>query len=101
MVSGMTRAVSAVERTASALQRERHARGLSREALGALAGLSPRTIYAIEVDGVRPQRATVRVLAIALGVDPATLRDNEKRPAGEPGASTSSAGGAASGARPA
>jgi DNA-binding XRE family transcriptional regulator len=43
---------------------------LSREALAALAGISPRTIYAIEVEGVRPQRATVRVLSLALRCEP-------------------------------
>lgn len=48
-----------------------------------------------------PRRALETMLGLENGVDPATLRDNEKRPAGEPGASTSSAGGAASGARPA
>jgi DNA-binding XRE family transcriptional regulator len=40
---------------------------MSREQLAAEAGLSARTIYAIEVEGVRPQRATRRVLAEALG----------------------------------
>jgi DNA-binding XRE family transcriptional regulator len=43
--------------------------GLSREALAAAAGISTRTVYAIEVEGNRPQRATQRVLAIALGCD--------------------------------
>jgi DNA-binding XRE family transcriptional regulator len=45
----------------------RQARGLSRERLGALAGVSPRTIYNIEVEGVRARRATCHVLAEALG----------------------------------
>jgi DNA-binding XRE family transcriptional regulator len=43
--------------------------GLSREALGAAAGLSPRTIYGIEAGRVQPQRATVRVLCLALGCE--------------------------------
>jgi DNA-binding XRE family transcriptional regulator len=43
--------------------------GLSREALGAAAGLSPRTIYGIEAGCVQPQRATVRVLCLALGCE--------------------------------
>lgn len=51
-------------------------RGMSREQLGADAGLSPRTIYAIEMEGVCPQRATRRVLATALGCDPEDLIDD-------------------------
>lgn len=54
----------------------RQGRGLSRERLAALAGLSPRTIFAIEVEGVRPQRATCRVLADALGCDASALGDD-------------------------
>jgi DNA-binding XRE family transcriptional regulator len=48
-------------------------RGLSREVLASLAGISPRTIYGIEVGGVQPQRATVRVLCLALGVEDSEL----------------------------
>lgn len=62
----------------------RRAQGLSRERLAALAGLSPRTIYAIEVAGVQPQRATRHVLADALGCAPADLflaPNEEERPA--------------------
>jgi DNA-binding XRE family transcriptional regulator len=47
--------------------------GLSREVLGSLAGVSPRTIYGIEVGAVRPQRATIRVLCLALGVEDSEL----------------------------
>jgi DNA-binding XRE family transcriptional regulator len=58
----------------------RSACGLSRERLAALAGLSPRTIYAIEVEGVQPQRATQRVLAEALGCQPSDLYFNDHDP---------------------
>jgi DNA-binding XRE family transcriptional regulator len=44
-------------------------RGLSREVLGSLAGVSARTIYRIETTGGLPQRATARVLALVLGVE--------------------------------
>ncbi len=40
--------------------------GLSRDRLAALAGVSSRTIFAIEQEGVRPQPATARVVSIAL-----------------------------------
>jgi transcriptional regulator with XRE-family HTH domain len=65
--------VSSTERTTTLLESERRARGLSREELASLAGLSPRTIYALELEGVRAHRATRRVLAIALGCDPDNL----------------------------
>jgi transcriptional regulator with XRE-family HTH domain len=55
------------------LARLRADRGLSREVLGSLAGVSPRTIYGIELGGVQPQRATVRVLCLALGVEDSEL----------------------------
>lgn len=51
----------------SALEAARLARGLSRERLAAHAGLSARTIYAIERGGVCPHRATVRMLTEVLG----------------------------------
>lgn len=56
----------------------RRSLGLSREVLGAKAGISPRTIYNIEVEGVRPQRSTVRVLCLALDCDPGSLGWDEK-----------------------
>lgn len=52
----------------SRLRAIRRGRGLTGEELAARAGLSLKTIYSIEVDGVRPQRATRRVLALALGI---------------------------------
>jgi DNA-binding XRE family transcriptional regulator len=51
----------------------RTAQGLSREVLAAAAGVSARTIYAIEIEGNRPQRATQRVLALALDCDVADI----------------------------
>jgi DNA-binding XRE family transcriptional regulator len=63
----------------------RRTRGLSRERLGALAGVSPRTIYAIEVEGVIPQRATVAVLSAALACRPQDLTINDCDPSVRPG----------------
>lgn len=76
------------------LEQLRHARGLSREELAAMAGLSPRTIYALEVEGVRPQRATRRVLAISLNCNPGELfpHNDETRP-GQDGLATTAAAG--------
>ena len=70
----------------------RKAAGLSRERLAASAGVSVRTIYALEVEGVRPRRATQRVLADALGVSPSDLFSDYERPAVRPGVLTTSAG---------
>jgi DNA-binding XRE family transcriptional regulator len=61
---------SAVSNTGpTALEALRQDRGLSREVLAAQAGVSPRTIYAIEVEGVKPTRATRKVLSLALGCE--------------------------------
>ncbi len=68
---------SGSSRVAAALTTARRARGLSRERLAALAGVSARTIYAIEIERVRPQRATRRVLATALRIDVSDLSDQE------------------------
>jgi transcriptional regulator with XRE-family HTH domain len=67
----------------TSLQALRVARNLSREALAAAAGVSPRTIYGIEVEGARPHRATRQVIAQALGCDPAALvgSHNDAEPA--------------------
>jgi DNA-binding XRE family transcriptional regulator len=62
---------------------------LSRERLAALAGLSPRTLFAIEREDVCPQRATVRVLAAALGCHPEDLL-NDSDPVTTPGRVTTS-----------
>lgn len=64
----------------------RVARGLSKEALAAAAGLSLRTIYNAELPGWRPQRATRAVLALALGVDPDELVPHDERRPSEAGA---------------
>jgi transcriptional regulator with XRE-family HTH domain len=74
MASG-TNTASPTQRTTTTLQRLRLAAGDSREVLAARAGLSARTIYAIELEGVQPQRATRRVLAEALGCEPEDLND--------------------------
>lgn len=77
--------------TTEPLTRLRAGRGLSREVLAAMAGLSPRTLYAIEREGVRPQRATCHVLADALGCSPGDLT-NDESPARQPGSVKTSAG---------
>ena len=63
------------------LQQLRTARGLSRETLAATAGVSPRTIYGIEVERRQPLRATARVLALALECEPGSLLPNDTGPA--------------------
>jgi DNA-binding XRE family transcriptional regulator len=67
MSSGI-HAVSAFKRMdpGTSLLAERAALNLSREVFAAECGLSPRTIYAIEVEGVRPQRATCAVIEMTL-----------------------------------
>jgi DNA-binding XRE family transcriptional regulator len=71
----MTSESSLVDQTTARhpLAQLRADRGLSREALGSLAGVSSRTIYGIEVAGVQPQRATARVICLALGVEDSEL----------------------------
>lgn len=64
-----TRVVSPPARTKIKLLELRALAGLSRERLAALAGLSPRTIYAIEREGVRPHEPTLYALANALNCD--------------------------------
>jgi DNA-binding XRE family transcriptional regulator len=71
----------------------RRARGLSRERLGALAGLTPRTIYAIEIEGVRPRRATRHVLAEALSCDGRELFPDDHDPPGMAGREVTAEGG--------
>jgi DNA-binding XRE family transcriptional regulator len=51
----------------------RVARGLSRERLAQLAGISARTVYGIEREGHVPLRATAAVLAAVLDCKPETL----------------------------
>ena len=51
-------------------------RKLSREQLSHQSGVSATTIYRIEKGQVKPNPATRFMLALALGVDPATLADD-------------------------
>lgn len=52
--------------------------GLTQQELAARAGVCTRTITALEVEGAKPRRATLAVLATALGVAPVALeRDAE------------------------
>jgi transcriptional regulator with XRE-family HTH domain len=76
-------------RSASPLYRLRSARGWSIEELAARAGISPRTIYNAEVGARQPQRATRRVLALALGCSPEDLKTSD---AGAPTTDASPAG---------
>ena len=57
----------------SPLRRLRQANGWTVEDLASRAGISARTIFGLEGGYHRPHRATRRVLAIALGVDPSEL----------------------------
>ena len=58
----------------------RVARGLSRERLAQLAGISSRTVYGIEREGSEPRRATAVVLAAVLGCEPSDLLRNDEGP---------------------
>ncbi len=61
----------------------RKARGLSREQLAVSAGLSSRTIVRLErEEGRHPHRATMLVLASALGCRPDALVHNDDGPVG-------------------
>ena len=55
--------------------------GISREQLAARAGVSPRTLYNLEHGLVRPQRATLVVLAMALGCAPDLISSETEAPA--------------------
>jgi transcriptional regulator with XRE-family HTH domain len=60
------------------LEQRRRARGLSREALGALAGgVSSSTIFRIERGQVTPNRATLALLAGALGCEGSDLTHSD------------------------
>lgn len=57
----------------SALYSQRIAQGLSREKLGALAGVTSKTVFNIERGTVKPNESTLRVLAQALGCEVSDL----------------------------
>jgi transcriptional regulator with XRE-family HTH domain len=57
----------------SNVRRVREDRGLSREGLADKAGVSMRTLERIEMGQTVPRRATIKVLADALGVEPEDL----------------------------
>jgi transcriptional regulator with XRE-family HTH domain len=57
----------------SNVRRVREDRGLSREGLADKAGVSMRTLERIELGQTVPRRATIKVLADALGVAPEDL----------------------------
>jgi transcriptional regulator with XRE-family HTH domain len=56
-----------------AVRRLRRKRGVTQEALAAAAGLTARTLSAIETGNANPTWATVRDIAAALGVSMAKL----------------------------
>lgn len=70
----ITTGVNRSDRTA--IQRAREKAGMSREELAALAGLSYWTIYRIERRIRKPQRATIAVIALALGTTLDALTEN-------------------------
>jgi transcriptional regulator with XRE-family HTH domain len=61
------------ERRVSQLQHWRLAYGFSRDRLAAVAGITPRCLYGLEVEGRRPRYATAMALQVALGIDAGTL----------------------------
>jgi transcriptional regulator with XRE-family HTH domain len=88
-------ASSEATRTGQCAERLRTLRldaGLTGEQLAVAAGLCARTIYAVEAGQVTPQRATLRVLAEALGCRPGDLiepgddHDSADRPGAKEGA---------------
>ena len=66
-----------MDRQTSPLRAAREAAGMSPEELAFRAGVSLRTIERIEREGVSPRRATVTVLAMALGIDPHEIQAQE------------------------
>lgn len=60
---------SSSRRTVSELQRLRLERGLSRDRLAALAGITPRCLYGLEIERRRPRQATAEALSLVLGID--------------------------------
>ncbi|MCH5689822.1 helix-turn-helix domain-containing protein [Niabella sp. W65] len=59
------------------LRKVRTAKKLSRETLGAMAGVEPKQIYLIEVKGQSPTVATLVALALAMKLHPKKLLDFE------------------------
>lgn len=59
------------------LKKLRTSKKLSRETLGAIAGIEAKQIYLIEVKGQSPTVATLVALAIAMSVHPKKLLDFE------------------------
>ena len=59
----------------TALETHRNEARLSREQLAARAGITSKTIFNIERGQVKPNGATLQVLAMALGCDLADLKD--------------------------
>ncbi len=64
----------------SELAKVRRSRGFSQRALAEEAGVSPSSIYEIEVGRRKPNPSTLRKLANALGVEVVDLLEEEERP---------------------
>lgn len=69
----------------SPLRRLREAKGYTAEDLAYLAGVSSRTIFALEAGHNFPRRSTQRVLADALGCSPRDLINDSDRAANAAG----------------
>jgi transcriptional regulator with XRE-family HTH domain len=65
-----------MQRQSNAVQEARLAAGMSREGLADRAGLSLSTVERIETGKTFPRRSTLRVIALALGVDEDQLRSD-------------------------
>lgn len=61
------------QRRETELERVRRSRGLSRDRLAALAGVTPKTLYNAERERHAPNPSTARAIAEALGVDAGDL----------------------------
>lgn len=72
-ISGMAAPLNPETRTVPPLMAARLDRDLTREGLARKSGLSSRTIYSIEREGVQPHRSTRAVLAAILDVPESEL----------------------------
>lgn len=71
-------------RTGERIKTARERKVWGQAELARAAGLSPNTLYRIEVGDHAPRPATIRKIAEALGIDPADLLgDPTTQPAGE------------------
>lgn len=58
------------------IKRERTERGISRETLAEMAGISAQTLWLIEHERTkRPRKGTLTDIALSLGIEPRVLRN--------------------------